>query len=335
MYVLVTGGTGYIGSHACVELLRAGYRVVVVDNLHNSRREVAERVTRITGVDIPVHVVDVRDREALQAVFSTYEIAGVLHFAGLKVPGESLRDPLAYYDANVAGSVVLTSVMAEAGVRTLVFSSTAAVYGEPQTVPVTESAPSNAAAHPYGRSKQMAETVFRDLQLAEPQWRMALLRYFNPVGAHESGLLGEDPRLVPTNLMPVVAAAAAGQRECVRVHGGDYPTPDGTGVRDFIHVVDLARAHVAALDYLLDCPNGTLQTLNLGTGQGHSVLEVIHAFERASGRSIPWALAPRREGDVAVSYADPARAEATLGWRAERGLETMCADAWRWQVRHE
>jgi UDP-glucose 4-epimerase len=332
MTILVTGGTGYIGSHACVELLEAGYEVVVVDNLANSRVEVLDRVHRITGHEISFHQADVRDRDAMRAVFSAHSVTGVLHFAGLKVAGESLSTPLAYYDANVGGSIALAEVMGEFGVRTLVFSSSAAVYGEPERVPVTEAAPLKRAAHPYGRTKQMVESVLADLQVAEPAWRIALLRYFNPVGAHPSGLIGEDPRVPPTNLMPVVAEAAAGERTSVMVHGDDYPTPDGTGIRDFIHVVDLARAHVAALEYLQGLEGGEVQTLNLGTGHGYSVLELLAAFERASGRTIRWKWAPRRQGDVAVSYADPSRAEAVLGWRAELGLATMCDDAWRWKM---
>ncbi|MDR2240716.1 MAG: UDP-glucose 4-epimerase GalE [Zoogloeaceae bacterium] len=326
--LLVTGGAGYIGSHACVALLNAGYDVAVVDNLCNSRREAVERIEQIAGRRIAFHECDIRDAAALRGIFRQRAIHAVLHFAGLKAVGESVAQPLAYYDNNVGGTLSLCAAMAEAGVRRLVFSSSATVYGDPDAAPVREDHPLR-PTNPYGHSKAMIETILRDLSASDPAWRIALLRYFNPVGAHESGLIGEDPRGRPNNLMPYIAQVAAGRREALDVYGNDYPTPDGTGVRDYIHVVDLAGGHLAALEKL-DAANGVL-TVNLGTGRGYSVLEVVAAFRQASGRDIPYRIAPRRPGDIAACYADPSLAARLLDWRAERNLARMCEDAWRWQ----
>jgi UDP-glucose 4-epimerase len=328
MKILVTGGLGYIGSHTCVELLAEGHDIVVYDNLSNAQPAVQQRVERIAGRSFPVVQADIRDRAALRAVFREHAIGAVIHFAGLKAVGESVSQPLAYYDNNVAGSLVLFETMAEAGVRTLVFSSSATVYGDPASVPITEDFPLS-ATNPYGRSKLIIEDMLRDLCHAEPQWRVALLRYFNPVGAHESGLIGETPKGVPNNLLPYVAQVAAGQRAQLAVHGNDYPTPDGTGVRDYIHVTDLALGHVRTLARLAQGPG--LLTYNLGTGRGYSVLEMVRAFAAASGRPVPYQIGPRRPGDVAQCYADPARAERELGWKAERAIDQMCRDAWRYQ----
>ena len=334
MTILVTGGTGYIGSHTCVELLEAGHDVVVVDNFSNSHREMAGRVEQITGHPLPVFELDLRNRDALTAIFSAHRIDAVIHFAGLKAVGESVAMPLTYFDANIGSTLVLAEVMAEFGVKNLVFSSSATVYGDPDELPIPETAPLKRPTNPYGRSKLFVEEILRDLRVADPDWRVGLLRYFNPVGAHPSGLIGEDPLGMPNNLMPIVAATAVGRRESVSVFGDDYPTADGTGVRDYIHVVDLARAHVAALDYLRNQPHGEELTVNLGTGRGYSVLEVIRAFETASGRPVPCTMAERRPGDVAACYADPGLAHRLLGWRAEFGLDRMCEDVWRWQSRH-
>lgn len=328
MKILVTGGLGYIGSHTCVELLAEGHDIVVYDNLSNAQLAVQQRVERIAGRSFPVVQADIRDRAALRAVFREHAIGAVIHFAGLKAVGESVGKPLAYYDNNVAGSLVLFETMAEAGVRTLVFSSSATVYGDPASVPITEDFPLS-ATNPYGRSKLIVEDMLRDLCHAEPQWRVALLRYFNPVGAHESGLIGETPNGVPNNLLPYVAQVAAGQRAQLAVHGNDYPTPDGTGVRDYIHVTDLALGHVRTLARLAQGPG--LLTYNLGTGRGYSVLEMVRAFAAASGRPVPYQIGPRRAGDVAQCYADPTRAERELGWKAERAIDQMCRDAWRYQ----
>ncbi|MYN10094.1 UDP-glucose 4-epimerase GalE [Pseudoduganella aquatica] len=328
MKILVTGGLGYIGSHTCVELLAEGHDIVVYDNLSNAQLAVRQRVERIAGRSFPVVQADIRDRAALRAVFREHAIGAVIHFAGLKAVGESVGKPLAYYDNNVAGSLVLFETMAEAGVRTLVFSSSATVYGDPASVPITEDFPLS-ATNPYGRSKLIIEDMLRDLCHAEPQWRVALLRYFNPVGAHESGLIGETPNGVPNNLLPYVAQVAAGQRAQLAVHGNDYPTPDGTGVRDYIHVTDLALGHVRTLARLAQGPG--LLTYNLGTGRGYSVLEMVRAFAAASGRPVPYQIGPRRAGDVAQCYADPTRAERELGWKAERAIDQMCRDAWRYQ----
>lgn len=326
--LLVTGGAGYIGSHACVELLRAGHDVVVVDNLCNSRRAVLGRIERIAGRPVTFHECDVRDEAALRKVFDGQAIDAVLHFAGLKAVSESVARPLEYYDNNVGGARALCAAMQGAGVRRLIFSSSATVYGDPQEVPLREDHPLH-PANPYGRSKAMVEAMLQDVFAADPSWRIALLRYFNPAGAHESGLIGEAPNGTPNNLMPFITQVAAGRREVLDIYGGDYPTADGTGVRDYIHVVDLVRGHLAALDKL-DAVAGVL-TLNLGTGRGHSVLEVVEAFRRISGREIPCRISGRRAGDVAASYADPALAQRLLGWRAGRGIEDMCRDAWRWQ----
>ena len=326
--VLVTGGAGYIGSHACVALLQSGCEVVVVDNLCNSRREVFERIARIAGRAVAFHECDVRDQDALRDVFRAHAVDAVLHFAGLKAVDESVARPLAYYDNNVGGTLALCAAMTEAGVRRLIFSSSATVYGDPDAVPVREDHPLR-PSNPYGRGKAMVESILRDLAAADPSWKVALLRYFNPVGAHESGLIGEDPGGVPNNLVPYIAQVAVGRREALNVYGNDYPTPDGTGVRDYIHVVDLVRGHLAALDRL-DAAEGVI-TANLGTGRGYSVLEMVAAFARAAGREIPYRIVPRRPGDVASCYADPALAQRLLGWRAEHDLDRMCRDAWRWQ----
>ena len=328
MKILVTGGLGYIGSHTCVELLAEGHDIVVLDNLSNAQPAVQQRVERIAGRGFPLVQADVRDREALRAVFREHAIGAVIHFAGLKAVGESVSKPLEYYDNNVAGSLVLFETMAEFDVRTLVFSSSATVYGDPASVPITEDFPLS-ATNPYGRSKLMIEEMLRDLCHSDQQWRVALLRYFNPVGAHESGLIGETPNGIPNNLMPYVAQVAAGERPVLSVHGNDYPTPDGTGVRDYIHVTDLALGHVRTLARLAQAPG--LLTYNLGTGRGYSVLEMVQAFAAASGRPVPYQVGPRRPGDVAQCYADPTRAERELGWKAERAIDQMCADAWRYQ----
>ncbi|MDP3249866.1 MAG: UDP-glucose 4-epimerase GalE [Polaromonas sp.] len=327
--ILVTGGAGFIGSHTCVALAAAGIPFLVLDNFCNSRASVLERVERITGAPVAFIEGDVRNADLLQRVFTQYPINAVVHFAALKSVGESVREPLRYYDNNVAGTVTLLRAMQAADVRTLVFSSSATVYGEPESLPIREDAPLS-TQNPYGASKLMMEQVLADVEAAEPGlWRIARLRYFNPVGAHESGLIGEDPHDVPNNLLPYVAQVAVGLRERLSVYGGDYPTPDGTGVRDYIHVCDLADGHVAALRYLRD--HAGLLTVNLGTGKPVSVLEMVQAFEQASGRPVPYQVVARRPGDVAQCWADPALAEQLLGWRAQHGIQRMCDDAWRWQ----
>ncbi len=327
--ILVTGGAGYIGSHTCVALAAAGLKALVLDNFCNSRRSVLERVAHISGVLPELVEGDVRDEACLARVFAKHNVGAVIHFAALKAVGESVREPLRYYDNNVAGTVTLLRAMQKAAVRTLVFSSSATVYGDPASLPIREDFPLS-ATNPYGWSKLMTEQVLADVDAAEPgQWRIARLRYFNPVGAHESGLIGEDPQDVPNNLLPYVAQVAAGQRECVSVYGNDYPTPDGTGVRDYIHVSDLADGHVAALRYLAE--NTGLLTVNLGTGRPVSVLEMVRGFELASGRPVPVRMVARRPGDVAACWADPALAEQLLGWKTQHGTERMCQDAWRWQ----
>lgn len=327
--ILVTGGCGYIGSHLCVALAEAGEPYLVVDNFSNSRPSVLERVARITG-QAPAFVEgDVRDVALLQQLFARHAISAVLHLAAFKAVGESVREPLMYYGNNVAGTVALLQAMRDAGVRSMVFSSSATVYGDPASLPIREDFPLS-ATNPYGWSKLMMEQVLADVAAAEPGlWRIARLRYFNPVGAHESGLIGEDPQGIPNNLLPYVAQVAAGQREALSVYGDDYPTVDGTGVRDYIHVCDLAEGHVAALRYLRQYPG--LLTVNLGTGRPVSVLEMVRGFEQASGRPVPYRIVARRPGDVAACWADPALAERLLGWRARRGVEAMCRDAWRWQ----
>ena len=327
--ILVTGGAGFIGSHTCVALAQAGIPHLILDNFGNSRRSVLERLGRITGVQPLIVEGDVRDADLLARVFAQHPIDGVIHFAALKAVGESVREPLRYYDNNVAGTVALLRAMQVAGVRTLVFSSSATVYGEPATVPIREDFPLS-ATNPYGWTKLMMEQVLADVDAAEPgRWRIARLRYFNPVGAHESGLIGEDPQGEPGNLLPYVAQVAAGQRASLSVYGNDYPTPDGTGVRDYIHVCDLAEGHVAALRYLNKHPG--LLTVNLGTGRPVSVLEMVRAFEQASGRAVRYQLVARRPGDVAQCWADPALAQTLLGWSAQHGVDRMCQDAWRWQ----
>lgn len=329
MKILVTGGVGYIGSHTVVELQQAGHEVVVVDNLSNASKEVAGRITRITGKDIVLIEADIRDRQAMRVAFASHRPEAVIHFAGLKAVGESVAQPLRYYDNNVSGSVVLFETMAEAGCHALVFSSSATVYGDPASVPIREDFPLS-ATNPYGRSKLMIEDILRDLAKSDPAWRIALLRYFNPVGAHPSGLIGEEPNGIPNNLVPYIAQVATGQREYLSVFGGDYDTPDGTGMRDYIHVVDLAIGHVKTLDKLTQT-TGVL-TYNLGTGRGNSVLEMVQAFEAASGRPVPYKIVARRPGDVAKCYADPAKAQAELGWKAERDVAQMCVDVWRYQT---
>jgi UDP-glucose 4-epimerase len=328
MKILVTGGTGYIGSHACVALAAAGHELVVLDNLSNSRADVIDRLATLCGKRPAFVQGDIRDAATLDRLFAAHPIGAVMHFAGLKAVGESSEKPLEYYDNNVVGTIQLLAAMIRATVKTLIFSSSATVYGDPASVPVREDFPL-AAMNPYGRSKLMIEDILADLHRADFEWRIARLRYFNPVGAHESGLIGEAPQGIPNNLMPYVAQVAAGQREFLNVWGNDYPTPDGTGVRDYIHVCDLAEGHVAALDYLHR--KGGMLTVNLGTGQGYSVLDMVKAFEKASDHVVTCKVGPRRTGDSARSWADPQLAQQLMGWKATRGLDQMCADTWRWQ----
>lgn len=329
--ILVTGGAGYIGSHTCIELIQAGYQVVVVDNLSNSSLEALKRVATIVDCEpLIFYPIDIRDQEGLEQVFRTHAVNSVIHFAGLKAVGESVQQPVAYYDNNVSGTVTLLKVMQKHAVKQLVFSSSATVYGDPHTVPIQEHFP-RSATNPYGRSKLMIEEMLMDLQQSAPEWRIALLRYFNPVGAHSSGLIGEDPRGVPNNLMPYIARVAVGTYPQLSVFGNDYPTVDGTGVRDYIHVVDLAKGHLAALQAFQNPQAPHLLAVNLGTGQGYSVLEMIQAFEQASQRKIPYQMVERRAGDVAACFADPQLAKKLLAWQAEKSLVEMCADVWRWQ----
>jgi len=328
MRILVTGGAGYIGSHTCLELLQAGYEVVVVDNLSNSKEESLTRVQMLTGKSLEFHQVDLLDYMGLERIFKSQDIDAVIHFAGLKAVGESVGKPLHYYANNVSGTVTLCQVMQMQGVRRLVFSSSCTVYGDPHKLPIQEDFP-RSATNPYGRSKLMIEDILSDLHVADSSWNIALLRYFNPVGAHASGRIGEDPHGIPNNLVPYIAQVAVGKRPELNVFGNDYPTPDGTGVRDYIHVVDLAVGHLRALEKLQTNPG--IVPWNLGTGQGDSVLQMVAAFERACGKKIPYKIVARRPGDVPISYADPSRAERELQWKAVRGIDEMCADVWRWQ----
>ncbi|HDY7703542.1 TPA: UDP-glucose 4-epimerase GalE [Vibrio vulnificus] len=328
MNILVTGGSGYIGSHTCIQMIEAGMTPIILDNLYNSKLLVLDRIEQVTGVRPAFYQGDIRDSEILQHVFAQHDIQGVIHFAGLKAVGESVEKPLIYYDNNVSGTLNLVREMDKAGVKSLIFSSSATVYGDPASVPIREDFPTS-ATNPYGRSKLMVEECLTDFHKANPDWSITLLRYFNPVGAHESGLLGEDPQGIPNNLLPFVAQVAVGRREKLGVFGDDYPTPDGTGVRDYIHVIDLADGHLAALNKVGQ--QAGLHIFNLGTGQGNSVLEMVAAFEKAAQRPIPYEIKPRRAGDIAECWADPAYAEQVLGWKATRSLETMVVDTWRWQ----
>lgn len=328
MNILVTGGAGFIGSHTCVELLNNDYQVIVVDNLSNSSSEALRRVEDITGKTLTFYEADLLDRPKVEEIFNVHEIDAVIHFAGYKAVGESVAKPLSYYQNNIVSTLNLCEVMQQNGVYNLVFSSSATVYGDPKTVPIKEDFPTS-AVNPYGRTKLFIEEILRDLHVSEKKWNIALLRYFNPVGAHESGKIGEDPNDIPNNLMPYISQVAVGKLEQLSVFGDDYNTPDGTGVRDYIHVVDLAIGHLKALEKLARNP-GTV-TYNLGTGQGYSVLDVVHAFEKASGRRVPYKITGRRPGDAASCYADPAKAKKELGWTATRDLDMMCRDSWRWQ----
>jgi UDP-glucose 4-epimerase len=328
MAILVTGGAGYIGSHACLELLRAGHEVIIVDNLCNSREEAVRRVRELAGRDLTFHRADLRDAGAMEAIFRNGDVESVMHFAALKAVGESVHKPLLYWDNNINGTLVLLEEMVRHGVRSMVFSSSCTVYGDPASVPIREDFPLS-AVNPYGMTKLTSERILQDVHRADPAWNIASLRYFNPVGADPSGRIGEDPNGIPNNLIPYITQVAVGKLPALSVLGNDYPTRDGTGVRDYIHVTDLAIGHLHALEKLRSAPG--LVTYNLGTGEGHSVLEMIHAFERVIGRAIPYRIGPRRAGDVAEAWADPSLAERELGWRATRGLDEMCADSWRWQ----
>ena len=352
MKILVTGGAGYIGSHTCVELLNAGYDVVVMDNLYNASEKAIERVEQITGKKVTFYKTDMLDREGVKKIFDNEKIDAVIHFAGLKAVGESVHKPIEYYHNNMTGTLILCDEMRNHGVKNIIFSSSATVYGEPEMIPITEECPLHEATNPYGETKVMLERILTDFYRADSEWNVVLLRYFNPIGAHISGRIGEDPKDIPNNLLPYVAQVAVGKLECIQVFGNDYPTPDGTGVRDYIHVVDLARGHVKALDFMggkvgtgkaiglgsiegASTEDGTrtgVAIFNLGTGTGSSVLDVIHAFEKACGKKLPYVIDPRRPGDVAECYAATEKAEKQLGWRAEKTLEEMCRDAWRWET---
>lgn len=326
--VLVTGGAGFIGSHTVVELINAGYGVVVIDNLSNSSRESLRRVQKITGKEVAFYEGDVRDRALLDRIFAEHDIDWVIHFAGLKAVGESCSKPIEYYDNNLGGTLVLVDSMRRHGCKNIVFSSSATVYGTPERLPLDEDCRTGGTTNPYGTSKYFQEIMLTDLWKSDKEWNVVLLRYFNPVGAHESGLIGEDPKGIPNNLMPYVAQVATGKLKCIHVFGNDYPTPDGTGVRDYIHVVDLARGHLAAIE---GCRQSGVHIYNLGTGIGYSVLDMIHAFEKACGKTLPYVIDGRRPGDIASCYASSHKAEAELGWKAQYNLEDMCASQWKWQ----
>lgn len=329
MSILVTGGVGFIGSHTVVELQNAGYDVVVLDNLCNANPKVLDRIEAITGKKVPFYQADIRDREALNEIFEKESIDSVIHFAGLKAVGESVQKPLEYYDNNIAGTLVLVDVMRQHGCKNIIFSSSATVYGDPAFVPITEECPKGVCTNPYGWTKSMLEQILSDIQKADNEWNVVLLRYFNPIGAHKSGTIGENPNGIPNNLMPYITQVAVGKREELGVFGDDYDTPDGTGVRDYIHVVDLALGHVKALKKIEE--KAGLKIYNLGTGCGYSVLDVVHNFEKASGVKIPYSIKPRRAGDIATCYADAAKAKEELGWEAQYGILEMCEDSWRWQ----
>jgi len=329
MAVLVTGGAGFIGSHTVVELQNEGYGVVVVDNLSNSSSKSLERVEEITGKTVKFYKADILDREALDKIFAENEIDSVIHFAGLKAVGESVQKPWEYYNNNITGSLVLFDVMKKHGVKNIIFSSSATVYGTPAEIPVTEKCPKGDITNPYGQTKSMLEQMLMDIQKADPEWNVILLRYFNPIGAHKSGRIGENPNGIPNNLMPYVTQVAVGKLKCLGVFGNDYDTPDGTGVRDYIHVVDLALGHVKSIKKLKENPG--LRIYNLGTGTGYSVLDIVKNFEQATGVAVPYEIKPRRAGDIATNYADASLAKEELGWVAQRGIKEMCEDAWRWQ----
>ncbi|MBE5954759.1 MAG: UDP-glucose 4-epimerase GalE [Lachnospiraceae bacterium] len=329
MNILVTGGAGFIGSHTCVELIESGYKVVVVDNLINSSKEAVRRVEKITGVTIPFYPVDLLDEEGLNKIFDTENIDAVIHFAGLKAVGESVVKPWNYYNNNITGTLNLCKVMMEHRVKNIIFSSSATVYGDPAEIPITENCPRGAITNPYGHTKSMLEQILSDIYKADTQWNVVLLRYFNPIGAHESGLIGEDPSGIPNNLVPYIAKVAVGKLDCLGVFGDDYDTPDGTGVRDYIHVVDLAKGHVKALKKIED--NSGLCIFNLGTGIGYSVLQIVKAYEKACGKSIKYEIKARRPGDIATCYANPEKAREELGWEAMYDIDRMCQDSYRWQ----
>lgn len=329
MRILVTGGAGYIGSHTCVELLNAGYEVVILDNLYNSSKKAVDRIEEITGKTVTFYEDDMLDADALEKLFSNEKIDCVIHFAGLKAVGESVAKPLEYYKNNIQGTLTLVEAMRKHGCKNIIFSSSATVYGDPAFVPITEECPKGTPTNPYGWTKSMLEQILTDLHTADEEWNVILLRYFNPIGAHKSGKIGEDPKGIPNNLLPYVAQVAIGKLECVGVFGNDYDTPDGTGVRDYIHVVDLAVGHVKAIDKIKENPG--VKVYNLGTGNGYSVLDVIKAFSKACGHDVPYQIKPRRPGDIATCYADAGLAKKELGWEAQYGIEDMCADSWKWQ----
>ncbi|MDO4614143.1 MAG: UDP-glucose 4-epimerase GalE [Lachnospiraceae bacterium] len=332
MTILVTGGAGFIGSHTCIALMEAGYDVVIADNLYNAKAMVVDRIEKIAGKRPKFYEIDVRNREALTALFEQESIDAVIHFAGYKAVGESTRKPLEYYENNLNSTFVLCDVMRNHGCKKIVFSSSATVYGDPAEIPITENCPLGETTNPYGATKSMQERILTDLTKSDPEWKVMLLRYFNPIGAHESGLIGEDPKGIPNNLLPYVAQVASGKLEKIHVFGDDYDTPDGTGVRDYIHVVDLAKGHVAAIRGMDELSG--VGIFNLGTGVGYSVLDMVHAFEKACGRELPYVIDPRRPGDIASCYSDPKKAEEVLGWKAEKNIEDMCRDAWNWQSKN-
>ena len=329
MRILVTGGAGYIGSHTCVELLNEGHEVVILDNLYNSSRKAVDRIEEITGKKVTFYEADIRDRAGIKAVFDQEQIDAVIHFAGLKAVGESVAKPIEYYENNIGGTLTLCDEMRNHGVKNIIFSSSATVYGDPAGIPITESCPKGVCTNPYGWTKSMLEQILTDIHTSDNEWNVVLLRYFNPIGAHKSGMIGEDPKGIPNNLLPYVAQVAIGKLPQIGVFGNDYDTPDGTGVRDYIHVVDLARGHVKALAKLT--AGSGVNVYNLGTGNGYSVLDVIHAFEKACGHELKYEIKPRRPGDIATCYAKCDKAKRELGWEAEYGIEEMCADSWRWQ----